>query len=335
MRNYNVSRLEDNRREALAGHLGGGAADANANTQPAGSVSSKQEFLSKVSQAQFELEFLSNVICERTLRHHGAAVEVARCRLTGEKASNGRLTMHHNGRLLAIVRAGTLIVSDPTGRRRVCPSSSILFITAATELKVMFAKGTCEVDMISWPANVFPYLESWLEAMTRKPIVSTMGLSNNAMLSLARVDRVIEAKSRFAETDLCSLLYELVPRVTLSRGDVMLAPLPQDLPQLIKDLCKQVLMAPHESWPLKSAAEFVGYSPFHFSRVFKQLVGYGFHEFVDRCRTQTAVAMLCRGDEAAESIAAEAGFGSPHALRESLKEYLSILPTDIRPGRSD
>src|SRR5947209_15806892 len=28
------------------------------------------------------------------------------------------------------------------------------------------------------------------------------------------------------------------------------------------------------------------------SRVFKQLVGYGFHEYVDRCRTECAIDML-------------------------------------------
>ena len=73
-----------------------------------------------------------------------------------------------------------------------------------------------------------------------------------------------------------------------------------------------------------------GYSPFHFSRVFKQIVGYGFHEYVDRCRTAMAVDQLCSTDSPADLIAASCGFGTSHGLRESMKEYLGLVPSELR-----
>ena len=73
-----------------------------------------------------------------------------------------------------------------------------------------------------------------------------------------------------------------------------------------------------------------GYSPFHFSRVFKNLVGYGFHEYVDRSRTECAVEMLCTTDSAVDVVASSCGFGTTQGLRESVKEYLGLVPSELR-----
>ena len=73
-----------------------------------------------------------------------------------------------------------------------------------------------------------------------------------------------------------------------------------------------------------------GYSPFHFSRVCKQLVGYGFHEYVDRCRTECAIDMLVSTDSAVDLVASTCGFGTTQGLRESVKEYLGLVPSELR-----
>jgi len=87
---------------------------------------------------------------------------------------------------------------------------------------------------------------------------------------------------------------------------------------------------PDAPWPLKDAAAMAGYSPFHFSRVFKSLAGYGFHEFVDRCRTEFAVGKLCQGELAVDVVASASGFGTTQGLRESIKEYLGLVPSELR-----
>jgi AraC-like DNA-binding protein len=60
------------------------------------------------------------------------------------------------------------------------------------------------------------------------------------------------------------------------------------------------------------------------------LAGFGFHEYVDRCRTETAIEMLCNTDEPIDTVAAMTGFGTTQGLRESVKEYLGLVPSEIR-----
>jgi transcriptional regulator GlxA family with amidase domain len=127
-----------------------------------------------------------------------------------------------------------------------------------------------------------------------------------------------------------SVMYEMLPRLVRSRSRLGLAPVPADLPANISQLVQQVRQRPDVGWPLKEAADLVGYSPFHFSRVYKSLIGYGFHEFVDRCRTEHAVDMLCTSDTPIDVVAAASGFGTTQALRESVKEYLGLVPSELR-----
>ena len=115
-----------------------------------------------------------------------------------------------------------------------------------------------------------------------------------------------------------------------SSDQVQLAAIPSDLPDTIKDLVSRVRQSPSHGWPLRDAADAAGYSPFHFSRVFKNLVGYGFHEYVDRCRTESAVELLCTTDQPVDLVASTCGFGTTQGLRESVKEYLGLVPSELR-----
>ena len=69
--------------------------------------------------------------------------------------------------------------------------------------------------------------------------------------------------------------------------------------------------------------------------MFKAIVGYGFHEYVDRCRTELAVRMLSTTDEPVDIISAEAGFGTAQSLRESVKYHLGLLPSELRAAPDD
>jgi AraC family transcriptional regulator len=122
----------------------------------------------------------------------------------------------------------------------------------------------------------------------------------------------------------------VVARLVVGADQVQLAAVPLDLPDTIRDLVAKVRASPSLAWPLKDAADMAGYSPFHFSRVFKNLVGYGFHEYVDRSRTECAVEMLCTTDNAVDVVASSCGFGTTQGLRESVKEYLGLVPSELR-----
>ena len=149
----------------------------------------------------------------------------------------------------------------------------------------------------------------------------------------AGLERLVEQLKGSAEDSipaLYGLIHISVGYVLVGESEVGLAPLPQELPAVIRALTARVKEHPEAAWPLKDASDQVGYSPFHFSRVFKALVGYGFHEYVDRCRTELAVRLLSTTDDPVDIISSEAGFGTAQSLRESVKEHLGLLPSELR-----
>jgi AraC-like DNA-binding protein len=95
-------------------------------------------------------------------------------------------------------------------------------------------------------------------------------------------------------------------------------------------LMEAVRARPSDAWTLKEAAAYAGYSPFHLSRTFKTTVGYGFPEFVERCRTERAVMRLAVKMEQSEDVAVETGFSSSQSLRDAFRDYVGILPSEIR-----
>jgi AraC-like DNA-binding protein len=147
-------------------------------------------------------------------------------------------------------------------------------------------------------------------------------------------DRFIRATQpafeRQAPALLISVIAEAVAFLGESQGESFLAPTPLGLPQTIQEIINLVREAPDQPWPLKLASDHVGYSPFHFSRTFKQLTGYGFHEFVDRTRTEFAVELLCSTEEPIDSVSVTAGFGTSQGMRESMREYLGLVPSEVR-----
>jgi AraC-like DNA-binding protein len=189
--------------------------------------------------------------------------------------------------------------------------------------------------ILTWPSRATPVLEVWLQGRT--------GARANAARSVAckpidphfqdayqRFDNAVKGPAETMEPLVLSFLYEVATRLMSSGDQVQLAALPSDLPETVKELIVKVRKNPAAPWPLKDAADMAGYSPFHFSRVFKSLVGYGFHEFVDRSRTECAVEMLVTTESAVDLVASTCGFGTTQGLRESVKEYLGLVPSELR-----
>jgi transcriptional regulator GlxA family with amidase domain len=148
--------------------------------------------------------------------------------------------------------------------------------------------------------------------------------------AIDRFNKALAGPPDSVEPLVVSFLYEVCTKIMSSVDQVQLAATPLDLPETIKELITKVRQNPALAWPLKDAADMAGYSPFHFSRVFKNLVGYGFHEYVDRCRTECAVELLVTTEMAVDLVAGTCGFGTTQGLRESVKEYLGLVPSELR-----
>lgn len=235
---------------------------------------------------------------------------------------------------LVINMSGTLLArSAPNGRLVLIPPRSMTFVRPG-RLVVQAARGDHESLLVTWPARATPILEVWLNgrsgAKAANRAVACKPIDPHFQGVFDRFNAATKGTTDAMEPLVISVLYEVVARLMSSGDQVQLAALPLDLPDTIKDLIARVRKNPAAPWPLKDAADMAGYSPFHFSRVFKSLVGYGFHEFVDRSRTECAVEMLVTTESAVDLVASTCGFGTTQGLRESVKEYLGLVPSELR-----
>lgn len=98
----------------------------------------------------------------------------------------------------------------------------------------------------------------------------------------------------------------------------------------IIQLMNLIRRSPTSEWNLTSAAEQVGYSSYHLSRTFKSTVGMGLPEYVERCRTEKALAIVTTKNVSLEEIALTCGFSSSHNLRDAFRSNLGLLPSEIR-----
>ncbi len=256
---------------------------------------------------------------------------------TVAKTSTGTATVPAGMNALCINLRGTLIARTGTLSKLVlAPPRSITYVRG-TRLIIQAARGEHLSQLVQWPSGVMPLLDHWIQ--TRMPgrtpgapirAIACKPIDPHFRDAISRLDAAISTPTELTEPLVVSVMYEIVSRLMVGLDQVQLAAVPMDLPETIMQLVKKVRVSPSGAWPLKEAADFAGYSPFHFSRVFKNLVGYGFHEYVDRCRTECAVELLVTSDLPVDLVASQCGFGTTQGLRESVKEYLGLVPSELR-----
>ncbi len=213
----------------------------------------------------------------------------------------------------------------------VAPPENVTLVLGVTEVEVLITSGRHVVDILQWHPQASPPFSAFLEAAIpdRHTPMTSVPLST---LDPSVVDRVSEAARMPApacEFQLLAIAVELASRLVSLKSRLQIAPMPRDVSENLKELLEQVRSDPARVWSLTEASELAGYSSFHFSRMFKQTVGCGFHEFVDRLRTQNAVDIMTSERANLTDAAARAGFTSPRSLRESIRDYLGVSPSDL------
>ena len=85
-----------------------------------------------------------------------------------------------------------------------------------------------------------------------------------------------------------------------------------------------------EALALETLAGLACFSPFHFHRIFKGMVGETLSEHVRRLRLERAAALLKRGARPVTQIALEAGYGSHEAFTRSFHAQFGCSPNQYR-----
>lgn len=276
---------------------------------------------------------------KRTTRFRGSFLRVDFLEADVERTLTTTAQLTFEGGTLVFSLNGTFLYREDraTDWRLAAPRSATVVI-GSEPLSVRIARGHHEALAIYWPRGSMPILEQWLrvrEAEGQPRPLGTHPIHPRFSATFARLEEALAAAEPTLEHVLAGIVMEMASSLILAANSHSLAAVPGDLPPTISRLIEAVRANPARPWPLKEAADFVGYSPFHFSRIYKQLVGIGFHEFVDRTRTEMAVQLLTTTDQPIDLVASETGFGTSQGLRESVKEYLGLVPSELRSNNDE
>ena len=77
---------------------------------------------------------------------------------------------------------------------------------------------------------------------------------------------------------------------------------------------------------LETAAEYVGFSKYYFSRLFKKYTGLNFYEYLTKCRIHAAQELLTNHISVTET-AFQTGFHSPYAFSRAFRKETGISPS--------
>lgn len=88
-----------------------------------------------------------------------------------------------------------------------------------------------------------------------------------------------------------------------------------------------------EKLPLAKLAEVSNFSPFHFHRIFKALIGETINQYIQRLRIEKAARMLLDNPYASVTeIALDSGFSGSATFARVFKEFYSMSATEWREG---
>lgn len=235
--------------------------------------------------------------------------------------------------------SGALVVSQYQGPEiPLIGPRSIYLAHGPCDLCVQVARGAHTLYVIQWQQTETRALHRWavdqVHGGFEEPFATV--ISAQPYTAIGSVfDRLVAAcqgAHASHEPKVLGAVHELVGLALTTPAEFRLTCIPDNLPDSVDHLVRGVRAQPSAPWGLKEAAVYAGYSPFHLSRTFRGHLGMGFPEYVDRCRTEMAVGQLLAGNQPIEEIASACGFGSAQGLRDSFREYLGILPSELRPN---
>lgn len=240
------------------------------------------------------------------------------------------------GHSLLINYSGSLWLRTPTAPHSVfVPSNSITFMRSAAKVVGTASKGDHRVTIVSWSALLSSVLENWITGkagsrLTPLRILATQAIAPRHNEAVLRFQESLRPGNEDCDPFFLGSIFDLCGALLNTQDQVRLTAESYPQPEPLRELILAVREEPTAPWPLPEAATRAGYSPFHFSRVFKSSVGCGFHEYVERCRTELAIEMLISTTNPVELVANSSGFGTPQSLRDAMRTFTGFAPSDLR-----
>jgi AraC family transcriptional regulator len=87
-----------------------------------------------------------------------------------------------------------------------------------------------------------------------------------------------------------------------------------------------------EELPLDRLARLAHFSPYHFHRIFKGIVGEGVNEYVRRLRLESAAVALKTTERSIIQVALDAGYAAHEAFTRAFRQMFGVSPSEFRAG---
>jgi AraC-like DNA-binding protein len=200
-----------------------------------------------------------------------------------QKTTTGTVSVPPGYHALCINHKGAMMARlTSQGRFVLIPPRSLTYVRPSRWL-VQVARGDHASVIISWPSPATSLLDHWLNSRHKDRAPRSIACKPIDPLfrsAVSRFEAAIAEPSETSEPLVVSFIFEVVPLLMTGIDQVQLAATPPSLPETILELTRAVRIKPNLPWPLRDAADRAGYSPFHFSRVFKSLVGYRLYHYL-------------------------------------------------------
>lgn len=247
--------------------------------------------------------------------HHHSAVEVLICMETD-------YIVVVNGERYTLKPGDILIVPPHSVHKLICPAPGIRFVF------LMNLEPLAELQDYKSMQPMF--LNAQL--ITSETAKHYETIYNN----FARMIEIYFKNDIFWETDIFSLFLSTISVIAKDyfrpQGDER-SSLPPDVQKEHYDKFSNLLIYIDEHYAddlnLEETAAIVGFSKFHFSRLFKQYTNTTFYDYLCKKRISSAQAMLAENIPVT-TIAYQTGFNTPSAFCRCFKKYTGYSPSEFR-----
>lgn len=245
-----------------------------------------------------------------------------------QETVDGRCDFGADTWAILIKRQGTTIFKANEHQYPILVPAGTVLMSRARNLDMRVTKGNHSSTIVLWKASSLPKLASSFDKSKRYLAVQSIFPNHNHTMDL--MQKIVVEPNKNFELMMIGILYTTIGLMVSGKDEINLSSIDHAFPESMKPLLEMVRNDPARYWPVPEAANIVGYSGHHFSRVFKQYSGMKFQSFVERCRTSYAVDLLITTKLSVDTVATKSGFGAPQALRDAFKEILGIMPSDLR-----
>ena len=157
-------------------------------------------------------------------------------------------------------------------------------------------------------------------------------LTQIALTLWQELEQPAPAGKLYAQTAAQLLALHLVRHYTSSSAALReLPPSPQGLTdRQVKQVLDFILTHLDEDLSLDALAQQIGFSPYHFARLFRRTTGASLHQFVLRQRIERAQRLLHETDMPLAHVARACGFAHQSHLTQVFRQQIGLTPRAYR-----